>query len=96
VASQRGALAVCDRYVVPFAPRCFDIWALDRVAELVEEGRAVNPDLQACAFLNRADSGGGDNAAAADIIKDQVALEFIPISVGIGRASRGRQRRACR
>jgi chromosome partitioning protein len=82
LASQRGALAVCDRYVVPFAPRSFDIWALDRVAELVEEGRAVNPDLQACAFLNRADAGGGDNAAAADIIKDQVALEFIPISVG--------------
>ena len=31
LASQRGALAVCDRYVVPFAPRSFDIWALGRV-----------------------------------------------------------------
>jgi chromosome partitioning protein len=82
VASQRGALAVCDRYVVPFAPRSFDIWALGRVAELVDEGRAVNADLQAYAFLNRADAGGGDNAAAADIIRDQVALEFIPITIG--------------
>jgi len=82
VASQRGALAICDKYVVPFAPRSFDIWALGRVAELVDEGRAVNPDLQAYAFLNRADAGGGDNAAAADIIRDQVALEFIPITIG--------------
>ena len=82
LASQRGALAVCDRYVVPFAPRSFDIWALERVAELIEEGRAANPDLQAYAFLNRADAGGADNAAAADIIQEQVALEFIPTAVG--------------
>ena len=80
--TQRGALAICDAYLVPFAPRSFDVWALDRVAGLVEEGRAVNPDLRAYAFLNRADARGGDNAAAADIIRDQSALEFVPAALG--------------
>jgi chromosome partitioning protein len=82
VASQRGALTVCDTYLVPFAPRSFDVWALEHVAELIEEGRAVNPDLRAYAFLNRADARGGDNEAAAGIIKDQSALEFVPASLG--------------
>lgn len=81
-ATQRGALAVCDTYLVPFAPRSFDVWALARVAELVEEGRALNPDLRAYAFLNRADARGGDNAAAAEIIRDQSALEFLTASLG--------------
>ena len=81
-ATQRGALSVCDAYLVPFAPRSFDVWALERVAELVEEGRAVNPDLRAYAFLNRADARGGDNAAAAEIIRDQSVLEFLPASLG--------------
>ena len=81
-ATQRGALSVCDAYLVPFAPRSFDVWALERVADLVEEGRAVNPDLRAFAFLNRADARGGDNAAAADIIRDQAALEFLPLALG--------------
>jgi chromosome partitioning protein len=81
-ASQRGALSVCDAYLVPFAPRSFDVWALDRVAELIEEGRAVNPELRAFAFLNRADARGGDNAAAAGILRDQSVLEFVPVALG--------------
>ena len=32
--SQRAALAICDTYLVPFAPRSFDVWTLDKVAEL--------------------------------------------------------------
>jgi chromosome partitioning protein len=81
-ATQRGALSVCDVYLVPFAPRSFDVWALERVAELVEEGRSLNPELRAYAFLNRADARGGDNAAAAEIIRDQSTLEFLPVRLG--------------
>jgi len=54
-ASQRAALAVCDTYLVPFAPRSFDVWTLDKVASLVEEARDINPDFRAFAFINRAD-----------------------------------------
>lgn len=81
-ASQRGALAVADVFAVPLAPRSFDVWTLDKVAELVEEARVTNPDLKALAFLNRADAKGGENEAAADIIRKQPVLKFLPVGLG--------------
>jgi chromosome partitioning protein len=83
---QRAALAVCDAYVVPFAPRSFDVWTLGNVASLVEEARAMNPGFRACAVLNRADAIGADNAAAAGIIADEPALELLPITLGSRKA----------
>jgi len=80
--SQRAALAVCDLYLVPFAPRSFDVWTLDRVVTLIEEARALNPDFRAFAFLNRADAVGADNEAAADILKSEAALTFVPAALG--------------
>jgi chromosome partitioning protein len=81
-ACQRAALSVCDVYLVPFAPRSFDVWTLEKVAALVEEVRAVNPNLRAYAFLNRADATGADNAAAAEILMSEPALQFIPAALG--------------
>ena len=75
VNSQRGALAVCDLYLVPLAPRSFDVWTLDKVAGLIDEARINNPDFRSCAFLNRADASGAENAAAAGIIRGQPAVE---------------------
>lgn len=85
-ASQRAALAICDTYLVPFAPRSFDVWTLDKVAGLIEEARAVNPDFRACAFLNRADARGSDNEEAAEMLKTKPALEFIPAALGSRKA----------
>src|SRR6266542_740399 len=56
--SQRAALSVSDVLLIPFAPRSFDIWTVDKVATLIEEMRAVNPTLKALAFLNRTDPAG--------------------------------------
>jgi chromosome partitioning protein len=81
-ASQRGALAVCDVVAVPMAPRSFDVWTLDKVAEMVEDARVTNPDLKAVVFLNRADAIGAENAAAGDIIRTQPALGFVDAALG--------------
>ncbi|WP_371877184.1 AAA family ATPase [Alsobacter ponti] len=81
-ASHRAALAVCDLYLVPLAPRSFDVWTLDKVAELVEEARVTNPDFRACAFLNRADAVGAENTAAAEIIQSQPAVELLKATLG--------------
>ena len=85
-ASQRAALAICDTYLVPFAPRSFDVWTLDKVAELVEEARSINPDLRALAFINRADAQGKDNAEAAEFLASKPALEFITTALGNRKA----------
>ena len=80
--SQRAAMTVSDLYLVPFVPRSFDVWTLERVAKLIDEMRPANPALRAFAFLNRADAGGNDNADAAEYLKDATTIEFIDLPLG--------------
>lgn len=85
-ASQRAALSVADILLVPFVPRSFDVWTLEKVSELVGEMRTANPELKAYAFINRADATGRDNSEAAEIIKDTTELEFIDCPLGSRKA----------
>lgn len=84
--SQRAALSVADLMLVPFVPRSFDVWTLEKVAELVEEMRAANPTLKAFTFINRADPRGHDNADAAEYLKEAPALTFIDAPLGTRKA----------
>ena len=85
-ASQRAALTVADVLLVPFVPRSFDVWTLDKVARLVAEIRTVNPDLEALAFLNRADPGGRDNGDAAQVLREADGLRFVDTPLGARKA----------
>lgn len=85
-ASQRAALSVADVLLVPFVPRSFDVWTLEKVSELVGEMRTANPQLRAYAFINRADPAGRDNEEAASIIQDTAELEFIDCPLGSRKA----------
>lgn len=84
--SQRAALTVADMLLVPFVPRSFDVWTLEKVGELVGEMRVANPDLKAYVFINRADPSGRDNDEASDVLRDNDGLEFIPTPVGTRKA----------
>ena len=75
--SQRAALTVADILLVPFVPRSFDVWTLEKVGELVGEMRLANPELQAYVFINRADPAGRDNDEAAEVLRDTDSLVFI-------------------
>jgi chromosome partitioning protein len=63
----RAALILSDMLLVPFQPRSYDVWALDDIAKLIDEARAVRDGLRAFAVLNCADPGEAstDNADAA-------------------------------
>lgn len=80
--SRRGALAVSDICLLPFAPRSFDVWTLDNVAAIVEEARETNPELGAYGLINRADAQGADNAAAAALIEATPGLQLVPTALG--------------
>ena len=86
--SQRAALTVAHTLLVPFVPRSFDVWTLERIGQLVDEMRSVNPGLVAYTFLNRADPRGPDNAAAAAVLKETESLNFIDTPLG-GRKAFG-------
>lgn len=84
--SQRAALAVADAVLIPFVPRSFDVWTLERVSIVVNEMRAANPDLRAIAFLNRSDPRGSDNHEAAAEIAETEGLEFVETPIGTRKA----------
>ena len=80
--SQRAALTVADMVLIPFVPRSFDVWTLERIGQLVEEMRVANPGLGAYTFLNRADPRGQDNDDAAEVLQETDALTFIDTPLG--------------
>jgi chromosome partitioning protein len=80
--SQRAALTIADIILIPFVPRSFDVWTLERIGQLVEEMRAANPKLAAYTFLNRADPRGQDNDAAVEVLEETKALTFINTPLG--------------
>lgn len=85
-ASQRAALTVADILLVPFVPRSFDVWTLERVSALVEEMRQVNPNLKAVTFINRADPSGRDNDDAAEAMRETENLDYLNTQLGSRKA----------
>ena len=84
--SQRAALTVADILLVPFVPRSFDLWTLEKVSSLVTEMRTVNPDLMAYVFLNRADPRGQDNEESVAMLKEAPGLAFLQTPLGTRKA----------
>jgi chromosome partitioning protein len=87
-AGQRAALSIADVYVIPFLPASFDVWTLEKVAALIEEGRPFNEKLKTVCFLNRADAQGKDNDQATEIASEIPQLTYIDVSLGNRKAFR--------
>lgn len=84
--SQRAALTISDVYLVPFVPRSFDIWTLERVDKLIDEARLVNEGLRAFVFLNRADARGDENSDAAEMLSEGKQVVFLDAPLGYRKA----------
>lgn len=84
--SQRAALTVADVLLVPFVPRSFDVWTIEKVSKLVSEMKTVNLKLQAFMFLNRADPRGQDNYDTAEVLKETEALIYVDTPLGARKA----------
>lgn len=69
-ASQRAALAVAERLLVPFSPTSVDLWTAETVVTLLKEARTFNPSLWAYSIINKAFPRGSDNAEAAAILRE--------------------------
>lgn len=75
----RAALILADILIVPFAPRSYDVWALEDIAELVNEAHGIRDGLRAFTLLNQADPGNNssDNIDAADAVKEISQLMYL-------------------
>jgi chromosome partitioning protein len=80
--SQRAALFVSDRYLLPFAPRSYEIWTLSKVLALLSEVQDVRATpLQTFSFLNKADTRGVDNAEAMEVLRENEELNFVDFPI---------------
>jgi len=79
----RAALVLSDVLLVPFAPRSYDVWALDDMAALVDEARSVRDGLSAFAVMNLADPGehSADNADAAAAVAEVPQFAYLPTPI---------------
>ena len=77
-AGLRAALTVADVALVPFQPRSFDLWTLDKVASLITEAKQYHDEpLRTVAVLNFADPAGLDNAAAAEALSGNEVITYL-------------------
>ncbi|WP_342212704.1 MULTISPECIES: AAA family ATPase [unclassified Sphingomonas] len=76
----RAALVLSDVLLVPFAPRSYDVWALDDMASLIDEAKSVRDGLRCFAVMNQADPGdkSTDNAEAEAAVKDVPQFKYLP------------------
>lgn len=84
--SQRAAMSIATVMLVPFVPRSFDIWTLEKISGLVDEMRQINPKLKAYCFLNKADAKGNDNKDAETILRKNTTLAFMETPIGARKA----------
>ena len=85
--SQRAGLTIADVALIPCLPRSFDIWTLEKTADLIRQMLPANPGLNASVFLNRTDPSGSDNDEALVALKGKEdVLTFMDTSVAARKA----------
>lgn len=84
--SQRSALIIADTFLIPFKPRCFDIWTIGSVRTLINEITSVNSKLESIAVINQADSKGNDNSEAYEILSEFNEIKTIPSTIGLRKS----------
>lgn len=77
--SQRAALSVADVAMIPFAPRSFDLWTINKVTEVIDEIQAIRDvPLIPYVFLSRADIKSADNREVAQALANYSQTTFLP------------------
>lgn len=84
--SQRAAISIAHKMIIPFVPRSFDIWTIEKVAGLVGEMQQANPSILVFTFLNRIDARGADNKEAEGILKENPIIKFMDAPIGTRKA----------
>lgn len=73
----RAAMTFTDKLIIPLAPRSFDLWAIDQMAELIEEVDSMRDGLDVYCVLNMADSQGEDNKDTIEALGDYPRFKVI-------------------
>lgn len=85
--SQRAALSIADVSMIPFAPRSFDLWTVNKVVELVDEIQAIRAEpIKPYVFLSRADIKSADNREVAHALSTYSQIAYLPYPISNRKA----------
>jgi len=84
--SQRSALCVADKLILPFKPSSIDVWTMIPVKAILDE--CVNTKLKVYAVVSQADPIGKDNKEAIEILKEYKDITTIETTIGNRKAFR--------
>lgn len=84
--SQRSALCIADKLILPFKPSSIDIWTLSPIRSILSE--CINPILKVYAVITQADPSGKDNQEALEIIKEFPEIQPLDCTIGNRKAFR--------
>ena len=85
--SQRAALSVADVALIPFAPRSFDLWTINKVIDVIEEVQSIRTvPIRAYAFLSRADIKSADNREVAQALATYPTIQYLPYAISNRKA----------
>lgn len=86
-AGLRAALTVSDVALVPFQPRSFDLWTLEKIVALLTEVQPYRETpLRAVAVLNFLDPTGRDNLVAAEVLTGNQMIGYLHTPIGRRKA----------
>ncbi|GAB4020834.1 AAA family ATPase [Spirosoma migulaei] len=85
--SQRAALSVADVAMIPFAPRSFDLWTINKVIDVINEIQSIrDKPLTVYTFLSRADIRSADNREVALALANYPEIQFLPYPISNRKA----------
>jgi chromosome partitioning protein len=84
--SQRSALCVADKLLMPFKPSSIDIWTMGKVKSILDE--CINENLKSYSLISQADSVGNDNQDAIEILKEFENVIALDLMIGYRKAFR--------
>lgn len=86
--SQRSALCVADKIIIPFRPNFFDMCTIELINDQIDEAKQNNEKLQVYALIMQADSKGRDNSEAYKSLQENERFICIPQFIGDRKAFR--------
>jgi chromosome partitioning protein len=84
--SQRSALCIADKLILPFKPSSIDIWTLVPIKQILDE--CVNTDLKVYGVISQADPVGKDNQEALEILREFNNIQTVDCTIGNRKAFR--------
>jgi chromosome partitioning protein len=84
--TQRGAMLVANKFIVPFQPRSLDIWTIPDLRRMIAEVMLSNSNMQSYALINSADSTGRENQGSIEILKECRFINYLPVLIGRRKA----------